>query len=149
MIAFLSLGVTICGMALVDKVGRKPLLISGAAGMSICLFVLSDAFLHHFNPVECIIILVIYNACFAFSQGTTIWVYLSELFPYDLRAKGQSYSASVHWVANAILVSLFPTLEHFSPPLSLRLFGFMMLLQILVALIWYPETKGIDIKRPV
>jgi predicted MFS family arabinose efflux permease len=147
MIAGLGLVITICGTALVDKIGRKPLLISGAAGMAICLWVLSATFVHQIGLLECSIVLIIYNACFAFSQGTTIWVYLSELFPYGLREKGQSYGASVHWIANAILVSLFPTLQHFSPKSSLRFFGMMMLLQIVVASIWYPETKGIDLKQ--
>jgi MFS family permease len=147
MIAGLGLVITICGTALVDKIGRKPLLISGAVGMAICLWVLSATFVHQIGPLECSIVLIIYNACFAFSQGTTIWVYLSELFTYGLREKGQSYGASVHWIANAILVSLFPTLQHFSPKSSLRFFGLMMLLQIVVASIWYPETKGIDLKH--
>jgi sugar porter (SP) family MFS transporter len=147
MIAGLGLVITICGTALVDKIGRKPLLISGAAGMAICLWILSATFAHQIGLLECSIVLIIYNACFAFSQGTTIWVYLSELFPYGLREKGQSYGASVHWIANAILISLFPTLQHYSPKTSLRFFGLMMLLQIVVASIWYPETKGIDLKQ--
>jgi MFS family permease len=147
LIASLGHGITMCGTLLMDKIGRKPLLISGAAGMSICLFALSAVFLHHISPIECLIILVIYNACFAFSQGTVIWVYLSELFPFDVRAKGQSYGTSVHWIANAILISLFPTLHHFSPVWSFRFFAVMMLLQIVIALIWYPETNGIYIKQ--
>lgn len=147
LIASLGLGTTLCGMALVDNVGRKPLLISGAAGMSICLFVLSATLAHHLNLAECWSILVVYNACFAFSYGTVIWVYLSELFPFDVRAKGQSYGVSVHWVANAILIAIFPTLQRFPLEWSFRFFGLMMVLQIMVALIWYPETKGLRIRH--
>lgn len=91
------------------------MLIFGAGGMAICLFILSATFLHHISLMECLVVLIIYNTCFAFSQGTVIWVYLSELFPLDVKAKGQSYGTSVLWVANAILISLFPTLQHLSP----------------------------------
>lgn len=146
-IAILGLLPTVGGMAFVDKLGRKPLLISGAGGMSICLFVLSAPFKNHISLVECLAILITYNTCFAFSQGTVIWVYLSEIFPFDVRAKGQSYGASVLWISNAALITLFPTLQHFSPEWSLRFFSLMMLLQIVIALLWYPETKAVAVKQ--
>ena len=147
-LAGLNLATTVCGMTLVDKVGRKALLVTGAAGMSICLFVLSGR-LHVLTPLNCLLLLVAYNACFAFSQGTVIWVYLSELFPLKVRAKGQSYGASVHWIANAVLVSLYPTLQRLGPEMVFRFFGTIMLVQISVVFFCYPETKGIRLEQGV
>ena len=142
LISCLSLATTLVGMAFVDKIGRKPLLFLGSAGMALCLLSLGLAVPHHFAPSLYLSILVVYNAFFAFSQGTVIWVYLSELFPPGIRGSGQGYGASVHWIANAILVSTFPVMQH---SLSIRTFYFfalMMVLQIVVVLLWYPETRG-------
>jgi SP family arabinose:H+ symporter-like MFS transporter len=147
-LAGLNLATTVCGMTLVDKVGRKALLVTGAAGMSLCLFVLSGR-LHVMTPLNLLLLLVAYNTCFAFSQGTVIWVYLSELFPLKVRAKGQSYGASVLWVANAALVSLYPTLQRLGHGMVFRFFGTIMLVQVLVVFFWYPETKGIRIEQGV
>ncbi len=138
----LSLVTTLLGMAYVDQWGRKPLLVMGSAGMALCLFGLAITIPHHIKPMWYLVILVAYNAFFAFSQGTVIWVYLSELFPPEVRGAGQGYGAAVHWIANAILISLFPTLQHGSQIGFFYFLVAMMILQIGVVLLWYPETKG-------
>jgi MFS transporter, SP family, arabinose:H+ symporter len=138
----LSLVTTLLGMAYVDQWGRKPLLVMGSAGMALCLFGLAITIPHHIKPMWYLVILVAYNAFFAFSQGTIIWVYLSELFPPAVRGAGQGYGAAVHWIANAILISLFPTLQHGSQIGFFYFLVAMMILQIGVVLLWYPETKG-------
>jgi hypothetical protein len=97
---------------------------------------------HHFDPLTYLVILVGYNAFFAFSQGTVVWVYLSELFPPGIRGAGQGYGASVHWIANAILISVFPMMQRASSVGTFYFFAFMMVLQIGVVLLWYPETRG-------
>ena len=148
LLAGLNLMTTILGMALIDKAGRKTLLLTGAAGMSLCLFVLSGR-LPWITPLHCLLLLVAYNACFAFSQGTVIWVYLSELFPLEVRAKGQSYGSFVHWGANAALVSLYPALQRFGPEAMFRFFGSVMLLQIVVVIFFYPETTGMRLEQGV
>ena len=148
LLAGLNLLTTILGMALIDKAGRKTLLITGAAGMSFCLFLLSGS-LHSMTPLNCLLLLIVYNACFAFSQGTVIWVYLSELFPLEVRAKGQSYGSFVHWGANAALISLYPVLQRFGPQGLFRSFGAVMLLQIAVVIFFYPETAGMRLEQGV
>jgi SP family arabinose:H+ symporter-like MFS transporter len=130
------------GMMFVDKIGRKPLLIVGSAGMAFCMLALSAALRHHATSVFYLVILVSYNAFFAFSQGAVAWVYLSELFPFSVRGKGQGFGALVHWIANAALIWIFPVLEHAAPQGSFLLFAFMMALQVAIVLLWYPETKG-------
>jgi MFS transporter, SP family, arabinose:H+ symporter len=141
-ISTLSLGVTLAGMAFVDRVGRRPLLLWGAAGMAVCLFALGMAIPHHLGPAFCLSILVAYHTFFALSQGTVVWVYLSELFPPGIRGEGQGYGSSVNWFANAILISIFPTVQHASPVRAFYFFAGTMVLQIVVVRFWYPETKG-------
>lgn len=142
LISCLSLATTLLGMAFVDKLGRKPLLFLGSAGMAVCLLSLGLAIPHHFAPLLYLSILVAYNAFFAFSQGTVVWVYLSELFPSGVRGAGQGCGSSVHWIANAILVSTFPMVQHASSIRTFYFFALMMVLQIVVVLLWYPETRG-------
>jgi MFS family permease len=128
-------------MMFVDRLGRKPLLIVGSAGMSLCLLALSFGLRTHVLAVCYLLILVAYNTFFAFSQGAAAWVYLSELFPFPVRGKGQGYGAFVHWVTNAALIWFFPILENVAPHMGFCLLAFMMVVQIAIILRWYPETK--------
>ena len=145
LISCLSLTTTLAGMAFVDRVGRKPLLYIGSAGMAVCLLMLGMAIPHHAAPMLYLSILVAYNAFFAFSQGTVVWVYLSELFPSGLRGSGQGYGATVHWIANAMLITIFPSLQHASNVRIFYIFALTMVCQILVIWLWYPETKGTEL----
>ncbi|WP_338026790.1 MFS transporter [Acidisarcina polymorpha] len=142
LISCLSLVTTTLGMAFVDKLGRKPLLFIGAAGMALCLIGLGFAIPRHFAALWYLSIFALYNAFFAFSQGTVVWVYLSELFPPGVRGAGQGYGSSVHWIANALLVLVYPIMQHASSVRTFYLFSLMMALQIGVIWLWYPETRG-------
>lgn len=141
-ISCLSLTSTFAGLSFVDCLGRRPLLILGSAGMFICLTILALALPLRAAPTWYLAILAGYNLCFAFSQGTVVWVYLSELFPPAVRGAGQGYGTTVHWIANATLIWLFPMLAHAAPTIGFYLLAFMMALQIGVVWLWYPETKG-------
>lgn len=141
-ISSLSLGFTIIGLSFVDRLGRKPLLVLGSAGMFLCLALLAAAIPHKIQPVFYLCILAAYNLCFAFSQGTVVWVYLSELFPPAVRGAGQGYGATVHWIANAGLIWLFPVVEHAAPALSFSALALLMVVQIGVVWLCYPETKA-------
>ncbi len=145
LVSCLSLATTMLGMAFVDRLGRKPLLYLGSTGMALCLFTLGASIPHHFDPLLYFFIFVAYNAFFAFSQGTVVWVYLSELFPAGIRGLGQGYGTSIHWIVNAILVSVFPVLQHVSPVRAFYIFAVMMVIQIVVVWLWYPETRGTDL----
>ena len=141
LISCLSLVTTTLGMAFVDKLGRKPLLFIGAAGMAVCLIGLGLAIPRHLAALWYLSIFAVYNAFFAFSQGTVVWVYLSELFPPGIRGAGQGYGSSVHWIANALLVLVYPIMQHASSVRTFYLFALMMALQIVVIWLWYPETR--------
>lgn len=145
LISGFSLVITLLSMKFVDKFGRKPLLLGGSLGMAISLFSLGLFIPYHTKPIWYLVILVTYNGFFAFSQGTIIWIYLSELFPFGVRGPGQGYGTTVHWVANATLVLVFPVLQRAGPTKGFYIFAAMMVLQIAVILFWYPETSGNDL----
>jgi MFS transporter, SP family, arabinose:H+ symporter len=142
LLSCLSLVMTLLGMVSVDRLGRKPLLLIGCAGMAVCLLCLAVTIPHRFAPLLYLLTLTVYNVFFALSQGTVVWVYLSELFPPGIRGAGQGYGASVHWVANAVLVSLFPIIQRASSAGIFYFFALMMVFQIGVIWLWYPETRG-------
>ncbi|HEX4028901.1 MAG TPA: sugar porter family MFS transporter [Terracidiphilus sp.] len=136
-----SLAVTILAVFIIDRVGRKPLLLAGAVGMGICLLLL-PAIRHYAWPASAVVVVfACYNACFGFSQGAVIWIYLSEIFPLAMRARGQSLGTTVHWCANALVVGTFPILaSHMGGKVFIGL-AVLMALQFLIILLFYPETK--------
>jgi SP family arabinose:H+ symporter-like MFS transporter len=141
-ISALNLTITLLSMSCVDKFGRRPLLLIGSFGMAICLFWLGVSIPHHVRPFWYVIILIAYNGFFAFSQGTVVWVYLSELFPFGVRGSGQGYATTVHWIASATLILAFPVLQRATPSRGFYFFAIMMIVQMFVIHFWYPETKG-------
>jgi MFS transporter, SP family, arabinose:H+ symporter len=91
-------------------------------------------------------LLVGFIACFAFSQGAVIWVYISEVFPNRVRAKGQSLGTLTHWVFNAGISLGFPAVADYSRGVPFAFFSAMMLLMFFIVLGYYPETKGITLE---
>jgi SP family arabinose:H+ symporter-like MFS transporter len=91
--------------------------------------------------------LVGYIAFFAFSQGAVIWVFISEVFPNRVRAKGQSLGSFSHWIMNALISWTFPLMAVSSGGYPFVFFSAMMVLQFFVVLFVYPETKGISLEE--
>ena len=143
----MNLLATLLGMAVIDKLGRKTLLLIGAVGTSLCLFGVSAVFYTQSHQSFLLWLLVAYIAFFAISQGAVIWVYISEVFPTRVRAKGQSLGSSSHWVTNALIAYIFPQVAKSSGGAPFVLFGAMMLLQFFVVLFLYPETKGVTLEQ--
>jgi sugar porter (SP) family MFS transporter len=141
-ILLLNISVTLTALSLVDRMGRKPLLIVGSAGICLCLVLLHAGMRHHAPPMFYLVNLAAYNGFFAVSQGPLIWVYLSELFPFSVRGAGQGYGSLVHWVTSATVIWSFPVLQKSAPNLIFLIFALIMCLQIVLVLTWYPETKG-------
>ena len=142
MIGAANLIATLLGISFIDKLGRKTLLLIGAVGTSLSLAGVAWVFTlnQHLNLL--LPLLVSFIGFFSFSQGAVIWVYLSEVFPTNIRAKGQSLGASSHWIANAIIANLFPLVAVYSKALPFWFFAAMMAVQFVVVLFIYPETKG-------
>jgi len=138
---------TTIAMTLIDKVGRKKLLLIGAVGTALCLAGVSYVFLSHSHESLLVWMLVAYIAFFAFSQGAVIWVYIGEVFPNRVRATGQSLGSFTHWTMDAIISFGFPAVAAKSGGYPFVFFAAMMALQFLVVLKWYPETKGITLEE--
>lgn len=137
-----NLAFTILAMTLIDKLGRKKLLLIGAVGTAICLAGVAAIFLSQRHQELLVWLLVGYIAFFAFSQGAVIWVYIGEVFPNRVRAKGQSLGSSAHWLMNGIISLVFPVMAAKSGGYPFVFFSAMMVLQFVVVLFFYPETKG-------
>ena len=134
-------------MTLIDKLGRKTLLLIGSVGTALCLAGVSAIFFTNHHQEYLVWFLVAYIAFFAVSQGAVIWVYLSEVFPNRVRAKGQSLGSSSHWLMNALISGTFPLLAKSSGAYPFVFFSAMMVLQFFVVLFLYPETKRVTLEE--
>src|SRR6202030_1670805 len=103
LIGAMNLVATFLGMSLIDKIGRKTLLLTGSVGMALCLSGVAAVFFTHSHLNTLVWLLVAYIFFFAISQGSVIWVYIAEVFPNRVRDKGQSLGSSSHWVMNALI----------------------------------------------
>ncbi|MGA2635119.1 MAG: sugar porter family MFS transporter [Terracidiphilus sp.] len=131
------------GMSLIDKIGRKTLLLIGAAGTSICLAGVAWLFKTQSHPGALVWLLVTYIAFFSMSQGAVIWVYIGEIFPNSVRSKGQGVGSASHWIMNTLIALAFPVVVHsFSKETPFVFFAVMTVVQFLVVLFVFPETKG-------
>jgi MFS family permease len=130
----------------IDRVGRKTLLLIGAAGMAFCLTGVAAVFFTHRRQSSLLWLLLVYIVFFAISQGAVIWVFISEVFPNRVRAKGQSLGSSTHWVMDALISGIFPVLALRSGAYPFVFFAAMMVVQFFVVLLFYPETKGITLE---
>jgi sugar porter (SP) family MFS transporter len=134
---------TLIGMSLIDKLGRKTLLLIGAAGTASCLAAVSWLFATNSHPGALVWLLIIYIGFFALSQGAVIWVYIGEVFPTSVRSKGQGLGSASHWLMNTIIQLEFPVLvASIGRSAPFTFFAIMTVIQFLVVLFVYPETKG-------
>ncbi len=138
---------TMVAMSVIDRLGRKKLLLIGAVGTAAALAGVAAIFFSHAHENLLVWCLVGFIAFFGFSQGAVIWVYLSEVFPTRVRAKGQSLGSFTHWIMNALIASIFPVLAASSGGAPFVFFAAMMVLQFFVVLFIYPETKGFSLEE--
>ncbi len=146
LIGFTNLCFTMLAMSIIDKVGRKTLLLIGSVGCAFALAGAATIFLTSSHENLLVWMLVLFIASFAFSQGAVIWVYLSEVFPTRVRAQGQSLGSFTHWAMNATISWIFPILAAKSRGLPFVVFSIMMVVQFVVVLMVYPETKGVTLE---
>lgn len=137
---------TMIAMTVIDKIGRKKLLLVGAVGTAACLAGVAAIFFTNRHQGALLWLLVGYIAFFAFSQGAVIWVYLAEVFPNSVRAKGQSLGSFSHWFMNALISLTFPYMAASSGGYPFVFFSLMTIVQFFVVLFFYPETKGITLE---
>lgn len=141
---------TMVGMAIIDGAGRKPLLLWGAAGSGLCLGGVAWIFNGTEHHGLLIWLLVGYIICHAFGQGAVIWVYISEVFPNAVRAKGQTLGSFTHWFMAMVVSWTFPIVaKDAGQPLAGAPFAFfavMMVVQIFVVWFLFPETKRVSLE---
>ena len=136
---------TFAGLLLIDKLGRKQLLIAGSIGYIVSLTGVSVAFYQALDPQWIALFIFAFIASHAVGQGTVIWVFISEIFPNRARALGQSFGAGVHWVFAALITLVGPSvisIYNTNPWPIFSFFAFMMVLQLFFSIFIMPETKG-------
>jgi MFS family permease len=144
---------TFIGLWLIDRLGRRTLLFIGSFGYILSLGMVAWAFFtEHYGLVPVCIFAFI--AAHAVGQGAVIWVFISEIFPNQFRAEGQTLGSFTHWFFAALLTTLFPMMVKFSgaddrPQRAGFIFLFfcgMMVLQLVWVKFMMPETKGVPLE---
>lgn len=137
---------TLLAMSVIDRVGRKRLLLIGSVGLAVCLFVAAWALQTRAAGSLVLVSLIGYIASFAFSQGAVIWVYLAEIFPNRVRARGQALGSFTHWVWAAAVSWTFPIVAEASGGLPFAIFGVLMVVQFFAVAMLLPETRGVSLE---
>ena len=145
---------TFVGLYLIDRLGRRTLLIIGSLGYIISLSLVAIAFKTEASPAFLMIFLLMFIASHAIGQGAVIWVFIAEIFPNKVRALGQSFGASTHWIFAAIITLITPVfldketgIFGKNPWPIFLFFAFMMVLQLIWVLTRVPETKGVSLEE--
>jgi sugar porter (SP) family MFS transporter len=145
---------TFVGLYLIDRLGRKTLLILGSIGYIISLSLVAYAFKTSASSTFLLTFLLMFIASHAIGQGAVIWVFISEIFPNRIRARGQSFGASTHWVFAAIITLITPVfldktngILKDNPWPIFAFLAFMMCLQLIWVLTKVPETKGVSLEE--
>jgi MFS transporter, SP family, arabinose:H+ symporter len=134
---------TLVGMAMIDKFGRKTLLIVGAIGDALCLSGVAWVFNSNSHQSALLPLLVLFIAFFALSQGLVVFVYIGEVFPNAVRAKGQGVGNASLSAINMAILFTFPILAHsFSQGTPFVFFAAATVVQLIVVSLFFPETKG-------
>jgi len=141
---------TLVGMAIIDKVGRKPLLICGSIGGAVSLALVAWIFNSNVHAGWLIWLLGGMVICHAFGQGAVIWVFISEIFPTMVRSKGQTLGSFTHWFMAMLISGIFPTVARSlgqpNAGLPFAFFSVMMVIQIAVVWKFFPETKRVALE---
>jgi len=141
LIGLTNLLFTIPALMIIDRIGRKSLLLIGSVGLFVTL--VGTAIIMYSGQHQNLLLwmLIGFIGSFAFSQGAVIWVYISEIFPTEVRARGQSIGSSTHWFMDAVIAILFPVAAAYSKGAPFVFFAAMVVVQFIVVLFFFPETK--------
>jgi MFS family permease len=149
--------VTLVAIALIDRIGRKALLVIGSSGMLVTLAVMAACFAQAtgsgtavslpgaWGPVA-LVAANLYVVFFGVSWGPVVWVLLGEMFPNRIRAMALAVAAAAQWLANFAITSSFPPMAQFSLPFSYGLYAFFALLSLLFVLRFVRETRGVELE---
>lgn len=142
-IGIVNLTCTLLGMWLIDRAGRKSLMLIGSIGYIVSLSAVTWAFGTGASGMVVVLFVFLFIASHAVGQGAVIWVFIAEIFPNKVRTKGQSLGCGTHWVFAALITLLMPLfLSRFEPQTIFSFFTVMMILQLLFVIAVMPETRG-------
>ena len=153
-VGIMNLIATMAALTVIDKIGRRSLMIVGSIGYLLSLgFLTGVMFMYegHFNPTSSLLVLVgllFFIAAHAFGQGSVIWVFISEIFPNKVRGTGQSFGSLTHWVFAAVTTYAFPTIiGKLGGGFAFLIFFICMCGQLFWVLKMMPETKGVPLEE--
>jgi sugar porter (SP) family MFS transporter len=147
-IGLVNLVFTLIGLNFIDRVGRRTLMLVGSVGLIVTLGLVAYAFYSNQTGYAVPVYLFVYIAFFAFSQGAVIWVFISEIFPNEVRANGQALGSFTHWFMAAVIAFTFPYIaETLGGGNTFLFFCTMMVLQLLFVWRMMPETKGTSLEQ--
>ena len=144
---------TMAALLVIDRFGRRKLMVAGSIGYIVSLAATAAAFYTfgtEFTPFGGMVVLaslMVFIASHAFGQGAVIWVYLSEIFPNRVRAQGQALGSFTHWVFAALISWTFPVIAEISGGHTFAFYSCMMVLQLIWVLKVMPETRGIALEE--
>ncbi|WP_447642879.1 MULTISPECIES: sugar porter family MFS transporter [Chitinophagaceae] len=145
-VGLVNLIFTMFGLYLIDRLGRKRLMLIGSFGYIFSLGAIAAAFhFHHLEGMTVPVLVFMFIASHAISQGAVIWVFISEIFPNEVRSYGQSLGSATHWIMAAVITSVFPFFANdpaIGPSTIFLFFMLMMVLQLIWVIFKMPETKG-------
>ena len=152
-IGFVMLVFTLLAMLIIDHFGRKKLMLYGSIGYIVSLFAIAITFFtngENFTDLGGYVVLIslmVFIAAHGFGQGAVIWVFISEIFPNKVRARGQALGSFTHWFMAAAISWSFPIFAAISGGFIFTFYAFCMVLQLLWVLFIMPETKGIPLEE--
>lgn len=147
-IGIVNLIFTLVGMYIIDRAGRKQLMVVGSIGYIITLLGVAWSFYSGAEGFVVVAFITAFVAAHAIGQGAVIWVFISEIFPNKVRAQGMSLGSGTHWVFAATITLITPAvLKAFSSVAIFSFFAFMMVLQLLWVVFIMPETKGVPLEE--
>ena len=144
---------TTAALVMIDHLGRKKLMIAGSIGYIVSLAATATAFYKYgtnFDDLGSTLVLVsllVFCASHAFGQGAVIWVFLSEIFPNRVRARGQALGCFTHWFFASVVSWTFPVIAEISGGHVFAFYSGMMILQLVWVLKVMPETKGVPLEE--
>jgi sugar porter (SP) family MFS transporter len=150
--------VTLVAIALVDRLGRKPLLVVGSAGMAVTLALMAWCFAHATGTgaqlslsgawgITALVAANAYVVFFGMSWGPMVWVLLGEMFPNRIRALALAVAASAQWLANFAITATFPSLAEVGLPFAYGLYATFAVLSLVFVLRAVRETKGMELEE--
>jgi sugar porter (SP) family MFS transporter len=151
-VGLVNVFMTIVGLTLIDRLGRRPLLLGGILGMGVALMMLAVSFGMSLNAQTMKLVgvtsLMLYVAAFAVSLGPIFWLIISEIYPLRIRGLAMSFATAISWVSNLVVSFTFPILlSHLGPSQTFALYAGITLFAFIFSFYLVPETKGLSLEQ--